>query len=109
MLRDISKEQIENWALREACSGSENVGELHHLAARTVNGEIDFSELRRQIASVLYKTGCIGLKTSAFTQTRWADSDSYTVSAAEIADETNVTIHPGLWRVLGVSQFEGDD
>lgn len=87
-----------------ACSAEEDDGELKLLATRCQSDEISKEELRREVVAILYQTGCVGLKTSAFSETRWATSESYSVSPAEIDESTSVSIHPGLWRVLGVPE-----
>lgn len=101
-LVELTDQQLEDWSLRLACSSGAVQGELHQLAIKKQSDEISVDELRRQVAAVLYKTGCVGLKTTATSNTRWATSESYSVSSAEIGDETSVSIHPGLWKVLGI-------
>lgn len=101
-LASISDERLENWSLKLACSTNEELCEIYDLARKRQITEITAEELRREIAAVLYKTGCVGVKTTSSAATRWATSESYSVSSAEIDDDTSISVHPGLWKVLGV-------
>jgi hypothetical protein len=101
---DITEEALRTWSLQTATQNEATGDDLCVLAHRLVMNDVDAREARRGILSAFYKTGCVGLKTSVHQQVRWASSESYTVSAAEIDDDTRVSIHPGLWRVLGVRE-----
>lgn len=100
-LSDVTIDSIDDWSLAVACAGGK--GEFKALATRCQLNEISAEELRREVFAILYQTGCVGLKTCAFSETRWATSESYSVSPAEIDDTTSVTVHPGLWKVLGIT------
>jgi len=97
----VAKEKIDTWALRLAASESDD-GELKQLASRYQNDEIGELDFRREIASIFYKTGVLGIKPTAHMQTKWANSESYSISKAEIGNDSSVSIHPGLWKVLGI-------
>jgi hypothetical protein len=98
----IDRERIKDWALQHVCTIAETGDELTEIATKVTNSVDYLEEGSHRLASILYKTGCVGLKTASFSQTQWADSDSYTISSAEIKDDCVVNVHPGLWRVLGI-------
>ena len=99
---EISNDDLNDWSLHESVDSPIKDGELYELAKRLVQREVLPEEVRRCLLSAFYKTGCVGLKTSVHQQVRWASSESYSVSPAEIDDETRVYVHAGLWRVLGI-------
>ncbi len=98
----ITKEKLDEWSLETACIEQDTKGDLFSLASDYQSKKLTLDGLRQEIVAILYKTGCVGVKTSPFSKSRWATSESYSVSPAEIDNESAVTIHPGLWRVLGV-------
>ena len=83
--------------------GNKNRGVLTELAEQVAHDTISTNDFRHKLAAVFYDVGVVGLKTSANTGVQWADNGAHGVSQSEIADDCSVTIHPALWRVLGVT------
>jgi hypothetical protein len=100
----ITDNDICDWALDLAVADQDAVerGSLWHLAKRCADAKEDAEEARREILSILFKTGCVGLKLASGDVVQWATSESYNVSPSEISEETEVYVHAGLWRVLGI-------
>ena len=92
-------------ALRTAVSDDAPSGTIKDLCRRYQGDELGEVELRRELASIFYKTGIVGVKPTAHSQVNWANSESYSVSPAEIGEDSSISIHPGLWKVLGIDQL----
>jgi hypothetical protein len=107
-LGEIEEEVMAEWALAVVCDEKTQGGRVWELAndfTRATDQQEAAKKLRRGIGSVLYRTGIIGLRIQSGSSVRWADNESYSVSPAELDDNTHVHVHPGLWRVLGIDPF----
>lgn len=62
-------------------------------------------DFRSKLTYVLYRVGAIGLKTDTFIKTQWATENARSVSVSDIDDDTLISIHPALWRVLGIKEL----
>ncbi len=57
---------------------------------------------RNEVIQILYHIGVCGLKTDPHLETHWAHIGQHRVSSSEISDNSVITIHPALWRRLGI-------
>ena len=83
-------------------SNSQKEDLLSRAAKKLIDVEADASQTRMVILQVLYHTGVIGLKLEAFHQVQWVSLRARSVSTSQISDRTGVTVHPMLWRALGI-------
>jgi len=105
-LGDFGKEKLEEWVLAIMTKEKSEKGRLWEVADayfRNAGCDEAAMKLRREIGAVFYRTGLVGLRTQTGSPVRWADNESYTVSSAELDDDTEVHVHPGLWRILGIN------
>lgn len=77
-------------------------GRLAEAAREVFEVNCDRSRFRAAVAHIFYLVGACGLKTESYTKYMWHSGGSTCLSPAEISDETRVSIHPALWRKLGV-------
>jgi len=114
-LEDIDKKALDEWVLAVVGSEKSEAGRLWKLADSyydtadscydTADSDEAVMNLRREVGLVFYRTGLVGLKTRTGLAVRWADNESYSVSPAELDNDTEVHVHPGVWRVLGINPF----
>ena len=97
-------------AISDAClavatsqSNGNGVGELTKLASSVAEGDISPQEFRRRVAVILHRVGVVALKTESFAQPDWAGNGSPSVSISEVDDRCRLSIHPALWRALGIA------
>jgi hypothetical protein len=108
LLNEITQTTINDWSLAVACTQPQTKGRLWDLAAKFIGCELPEADFRRNLASILYRTGIVGLKMTSTSPVRWADNESYTIALAELDDQVQVYVHPGLWRVLGITHMDGE-
>ncbi|MBI1348027.1 hypothetical protein GC163_17275 [bacterium] len=99
-LSEISDETIWIWAEQECSKETPTAGLLADWAKDVVNSD-GYDVLRQKAASLFYKTGIVGLQPSGNQRLHWSDNSSLNVSQSEINNESKLSIHPALRRVLG--------
>ena len=75
---------------------------LARCAFQTANAEMEVKDFRNYLVLAFYKIGILGIKLATFESYLWSFGNKRAVSASEISDETQVEVHPGFWRVLGI-------
>jgi len=101
-LADISDATVDDFCLNFAIQNERADGPLATIAKAIVDGIDSHEHFRTTTASIFYRVGVCGLKTESYSQYQWCTEGIVSVSPAEISDQTHVTIHPALWRVLGI-------
>lgn len=56
-----------------------------------------------EIAVAMYRVGLVGLKLASYEKASWLEASGRDISAAEIADDTSVQLHPAFYRALGIT------
>lgn len=98
----VSDSCIEQWALLALDHNTTEHCKLRRLATAICDSKVSMEIARCELFSILYQTGCVGVKLSSTTGPRWASNESYAVSPNELLLDTTILVHPGLWRVLGI-------
>ncbi|MBZ0152153.1 MAG: DNA repair protein [Candidatus Eisenbacteria bacterium] len=70
-------------------------------AASRYRESADHLAFSREIVSVWYSVGLVGLKLGKMQSPDWSALGQKAVSSAEIQEDTRIYIHPCFWRVLG--------
>jgi hypothetical protein len=91
-------ERVEN-AL-SMCNGT--MDRLRSIAADFKDGKRALDEFRRDMFSIFYDVGIVGLQKDPGEPISWTYESRRSLSRAEITGETRVYIHPMLFRRLGV-------
>lgn len=74
---------------------------LREHAEQFVSGKKSLEEYRRDLFSVFYEVGIVGLQKAPGEPISWTYEARRTLSRAEIGSDTRAYIHPMLWRRLG--------
>jgi hypothetical protein len=69
-------------------------------AERLLKDELSALDFKRTLVQVFYRVGFLGLKLQVAEAFIWTTVGRRSVSIAEIAEDTQATIHPIFWRVL---------
>lgn len=67
-----------------------------------IDGKTDISVIRKNIASVLYRVGVIGLKKSPSEPFSWSHLHETVVDAQSLPDNLKLRVHPMLHRVWNI-------
>jgi hypothetical protein len=100
---ELSPQACEEICLALATTRATRSGELEDMANRVVELSFPVEEFRQNLVQCFYRVGLVGLKLGAAEKFYWSTSGPRrSVSAAEIAADSGVEIHPCFWRVLGI-------
>jgi energy-coupling factor transporter ATP-binding protein EcfA2 len=103
-LSDITNPDVESFCLDFVIENEHAKGRLAELAKAIVDQTDTHAHFRSSVAFIFYLVGACGLKSESHTQFVWHAGGSTSLSPAEISDESRITVHPALWRHLGIDQ-----
>ncbi len=101
-LSEISDDEVTEFCLDFASENENTEGPLDELARKVVEEQLDPAGFRGRLAAIFYQVGFLGLKTQPYTHTQWVVQGTRSLSSSDIDDNCSVSIHPALWRALGV-------
>jgi len=100
---EITDEQCFDLAVKLLEDGQNREGELKDLLRRIEVNPADIEPFRNWLVASFYRVSLVGLKLEAFEAVVWSNSGRRSISEAEIAPKTRVSIHPMFWRSLGIN------
>ncbi|WP_243321293.1 hypothetical protein [Geothrix sp. SG200] len=77
---------------------------ISELAKKYTEGTIDVFRFKREILTIFYRVGLIGLKIDSYDSIAWSTIGARTVSVSEINEQTRIYVHRCFWRVLGIRE-----
>jgi len=104
-LRELADSVIDELCLQIVCASEVlRHDQIYLVSDQRVRGTLSHAAARAGLAFIMFRTGAIGIKPDAASPARWADNESYSLSSSEVTDDCRISIHPALWRALGVAQ-----
>jgi hypothetical protein len=100
---EITDEQCFDLAVKLLGDDRNREGELRDLLRRIEVNPADVEPFRNWLVASFYRVSLVGLKLEAFEAVVWSTSGRRSISEAEIAPKTRVSIHPMFWRSLGIN------
>lgn len=101
-LGSLSDAKCEDFALDSMVHGFIIEDMLSSATRQVLDLMMTTGEFRLTVIRVFYRVGIVGLKLEPHEPTVWTDVGRPSISRSEISDSTRVSVHPMLWRVLGV-------
>lgn len=102
-LGEIDDQKVSDFCLKHCVAQPKVIRPLGQLALDVVNDKLTPQEFRANLASHLFMTGFLGLKTESYKRMEFAKPRSMGIPAEEISDGTLCSVHKMYWRALGIS------
>lgn len=99
---DVTKEHIESLIVKLLQVDAKKCDLMTREAELAFDGRVTWGDFKNELFRNLYKVGAIGVRLPAFERTTFIEDGPPDVTAAQVAETPTVTIHPMLWRALGV-------
>lgn len=101
-VEDISAQKIEDFAMALIQADPDSKDRLTGKAHALYDGKMSAAALRAEVLAELYKIGAIGIKPHSFESVLFSYLDSPVIDPLKIEDGVVISVHPMLWRALGV-------
>lgn len=101
-LGEFTNAQVDSFCLDFVINNEHVEGRLAELARAIVDATDTQQHFRSSVAYIFYLIGACGLKNESYNTFSWHTGDSISLSLADISDKSHVSIHPALWRHLGI-------
>ncbi len=103
-LREIAVDEIEELCLRVVVVDTSVTGPLAMKARSVVENLLSARAFREYLMRVFYRVGLVGLKTEGFRETQWSFLGNTELSAAEIREDSRVSVWPMFFPALGINR-----
>lgn len=103
-LDEITDEETEEFCLSVLSHNIEKQDALTGAANQVFDGNLTEVDFRKSLILIFYKIGIVGLKLQNFESVTWTYKGRRTVQPEELKPNVRVSIHPCLWRVLGIRE-----
>ena len=100
-LRDFDSKKCEDHFTSTAI---DNYDYLYPMVVDLFEERKNVEDLIKEVFSVLYQTGFLGIKNSTHQTTQWSFEDTSSIPASSISSDCIAYIHPTFWMGLGVFQ-----
>jgi hypothetical protein len=106
---EITDEQCFDLAIKLFDVRPKRDGELGAVLRRIEVNPSEVDPFRNWLVAAFYRVSLIGLKLEAFEAVVWSTGGRRSISEAEIAPRTRVSVHPMFWRSLGINPQANDE
>lgn len=101
-LNEISDESLIEWMTLVVAKLVIAGDRIRPIAQSFNHGLISFDQVRVELATILYKVGCVGIQNDETEKPQWAGNFGYSLSGSEIRLSSFLYVHSGLWKALGI-------
>lgn len=108
VVQDIADELLIDWSHMVRSMPMKDGDRLRALANSLEEDARSYNEVRAELATILYRTGIVGIQTDQVEAVHWATNLSYTLSSSEVRQDSLLYVHDGLWKALGVKLGDAD-
>lgn len=104
LYKELSLKDFEDFCFNIAVQAVTEKDSLFRDAFNVADNKLSAEDFKKKLFLIFHLVGLVYLKIEAFDKPISSLSGRRSISSAEITDDTEISIHPMFWRVLGIKE-----